>query len=145
MFRPRLGCAWTAQSCFVLTTDGLGLFGGPSVNRTPGWLDPRLTPIWDGATRELSGGGWPTKRYTGPAKNQITVLEAFQEEGWPRHIFDPLPRAKAPDRSRHLRDAVRLLNRHQIVPLIRFESDGMGEGIRWHWALPRRLPRRLVK
>ena len=71
-----------------------------------------------------------------PAKNQKLVLDVFQEEGWPRHIDSPLTPTACRDPSRHQRDTVRYLNEHQVVPLIRFGSDGAGEGFVWTWVLP---------
>ena len=66
-----------------------------------------------------------------PAANQETVLAAFQEEGWPDHIDDPLrPSGEHVPRHR-LGFTVRRLNDCQTERLIRFFADGTGHGICW--------------
>lgn len=128
------------ESRFVLTSAGARLFEGADSAGPPDWIDPTLTPVWHPRGRELSAGGWPVKRFRTLVGPQKTVLDAFQEENWPRHIDDPLPPSTGRDHSQRLRDTVRFLNDHQIVPLIRFASDGRGTGFYWRWVLPRRRP-----
>jgi hypothetical protein len=99
---------------------------------------PAVRPDWDANRGELRAGGWLVKQFGRgrPAKNQKLVLDVFQEEGWPRHIDSPLTPAAGRDPSAHQRDTVRALNDRQVVPLIRFGSDGTGEGFVWTWVLP---------
>jgi hypothetical protein len=59
----------------------------------------------------------------------VRILKAFQEEGWPVRIDDPLPFQKGIDSKSRLRDTVKALNRSQQV--LRFHLDGTGEGVRW--------------
>ena len=80
--------------------------------------------------RELWLGGVLVKAFRQPAINQVTILAAFQEEGWPHHIDDPLPGGDNVDSQDRLHDAIRRLNQ-QKVSLIRFLSDGLGKGILW--------------
>ena len=88
-------------------------------------------PLWDGDTRELRVGETVVKRYRVPAPNQQLILTAFQEEGWPARIDDPLPRLPALDPKRRLQSTITSLNRNQRNPAIRFHGDGTGEGIYW--------------
>lgn len=87
-----------------------------------------LQPEWDKAVSELRLGGKVIKRVRGPnvAKNVVMVLDCFQDEGWQRHIFDPLPGAR--DQKR-LHDTVASLNKN--LEGLRFRTDGSGEGICW--------------
>ena len=69
-----------------------------------------------------------SKRYRQPAHNQETILAAFEEDGWPPRIDNPLsgPPDDAIDR---LHNAVKKLNRHSRP--LRFRSDGNGLGVQW--------------
>lgn len=86
-------------------------------------------PEWDRSAGELRFGGKVVKRVRGPrvAKNVVTVLDAFQEEGWPRHIDDPLPDGR---KQKRLHDTVWSLN--EDLEVIRFRADGSGEGFCWN-------------
>jgi len=89
-----------------------------------------LAPVWDSARRELRLDGIVLKRFRQSAKNQETILAAFQEEGWPPRIDDPLPGGDNVDARDRLHNAVRKLNQ-QKIHLIRFLCDGTGQGITW--------------
>ncbi len=82
-------------------------------------------PSWDSSRRELLFGGKTCKRYRTRAVNQEKVLAAFEEEGWPSRIDDPVPPGR-------LKETVRQLNKH--LQHIRFESDGTGVGVLWQRA-----------
>jgi hypothetical protein len=71
------------------------------------------------------------KEFKLPALNQETVLTAFQEEGWPPCIDDPLPPAAGIDPKRRLHDTIKNLNRNQKHYLVRFMGNGTGQGVRW--------------
>ncbi|OAI54591.1 hypothetical protein AYO44_03355 [Planctomycetaceae bacterium SCGC AG-212-F19] len=124
-------------ACFVLTDQGFDLLGQTygrgwaSGAATPAAGDIKLLPSWDGMARELYVGGLVVKRFKQPAASQETILAAFQEDGWPFRIDDPLPPLPHRDAKRHLHDTINNLNRHQLHPLIRFLGDGKGEGICW--------------
>lgn len=60
------------------------------------------------------------------AKNVVSVLDAFEEEGWPNRIDDPLSPSKDQQR---LHETIRRLNDNLAV--IRFRADGTGTGIVW--------------
>ena len=87
-------------------------------------------PSWDAGRRELRVGLIVVKRFRQPAKNQEMILAAFQEEGWPAHLDDPLPGGDNQDAPDRLHDTIRRLN-DQKVGLIRFLADGRGQGIIW--------------
>ena len=59
------------------------------------------------------------------------MLAAFEEEGWPPRIDDPLPPVKGVDPKQRLRDTIRTLNAKQENPLIRFRAAGTGEHVIW--------------
>ena len=71
------------------------------------------------------------KRFKWTAANQETILVAFEEEGWPARIDDPLPQQPEQDPKRRLSDTIKCLNRKQTNELIRFRGDGTGEGVTW--------------
>ena len=80
---------------------------------------------------ELRIGAVTVKRFKWMAPNQETVLAAFEEEGWPHRIDDPLPPHPDQDSKRRLSDTIKCLNHKQKNELIRFHGDGTGEGVTW--------------
>lgn len=144
-FQPLGNLMLGEASCFVLTRAGVALvrqgnsavpaghdtpnlFRGPSGREAV--LVPKV-PRWDATCRELCWGLTVVKRFRLPASNQVLVLAAFEEEGWPRHIDDPLPSPFDCDPQQRLHDTIKRLNRHQVNPLIRFRANGSGSGIFW--------------
>jgi hypothetical protein len=133
------------ESCFVLTPEGRrfarelcanGAADTPAQSsRMPRPLvdNGRLTdtPHWDCVRKELLLDGTLVKRFRVQSPNQETVLMAFQEEGWPVRIDDPLPPTMNQCSKRRLHDTIKNLNRHQSRRVIRFQGDGTGEGVRW--------------
>jgi hypothetical protein len=59
------------------------------------------------------------------------VLSAFEEEGWPPRLDDPLPPHSEQDRKRRLHTTISNLNRSQDHRLIHFEGAGDGQSISW--------------
>ena len=98
--------------------------------------NPGSMPHWDGICRELRLDGKLLKKFRQPADNQERILAAFQEEGWPAYIFNPLPPRPGQDDTSRLHAAVRRLNRCQKTPLIRFHVENNGEAIRWERIAP---------
>ncbi|MEM1070096.1 MAG: hypothetical protein AAGG48_17825 [Planctomycetota bacterium] len=88
-------------------------------------------PKWIHEERTLHLDQRVVKQYKWRAANQEAILSAFQEEGWPRRIDDPLPPQPDQDSKRRLSDTIKGLNRKQQNQLIRFHGDGTGEGIVW--------------
>jgi hypothetical protein len=79
----------------------------------------------------LSLNGTVVKRFRVPAQNQELILRAFEEEGWPDHIDDPLPVSGDIDPLTRLHDAINRLNGCQTNPVLRFSGNGTGTGVSW--------------
>ena len=90
--------------------------------------DPPDRPVWDKQRCELRFHGRVIRKVRGlkAASNLVAILDAFQEQDWPSHTFDPLPDGKD---SQRLRETIRTLN--QGLKVIQFAADGSGEGITW--------------
>jgi len=97
--------------------------------------DSELRPKWDCDRRELRLGDKIIKVFKLPSPMQEAILMAFEEEGWPPRIEDPLPGHPDLLPKRRLHDTIKSLNRNQKNSLIRFMGDGTGEGIRWELAV----------
>lgn len=159
VFRRYPGLGFTQRSCFVLTKLGIQFATqiAPSDRKTNLSLptmeehaspdasaypqiqvaaqstsaNEELVPYWDPDRRELRLMGTLVKQFRLPSPNQETVLQAFQEEGWPTRVDDPLPPVCDLEPKRRLHDTIKSLNRHQKAKNIRFMGDGRGEGILW--------------
>jgi hypothetical protein len=155
-FEPVDNLSLNGQSCFVLSRKGmlfaravlaLGDAGaqlaqaignsGDSTRQGNG-----LAPSWDAKRRELRLSRRLLKRFRVPAPNQETILAAFQEEGWPNCIDDPLPPKGDLSPQRRLHDTIKALNRkhRQKPPLIRFLGNGTGKNVVWELRLTPRRP-----
>jgi hypothetical protein len=139
-FRPDKGVSFTKRTCFVLTP--LGIAKAHSLSCQKAEFDPvqaRRTilttdcgvPSWDATRRVLSYGGQTVKQFGRQAVNQELVLSAFEDEGWPPWILDPLAPHPAQVIKRRLGETIKSLNRGHANPLIHFQGDGTGEGIQW--------------
>jgi hypothetical protein len=117
------------QSRFVLTPAGERLLAA-------GVIRPR----WDREQRQLWYGNVLVKSFRQPAASQETVLSAFEDDGWPPRIDDPLPPPPVGVPNERLHDAVRRLNCGQLVLV--FRRDGSGEGVTWAKENGRRRRRR---
>lgn len=146
MFRPLGRLTVTDKTCFVLTEFGQQAAvsasapqrmipkhsniraGAKAVETEPSCV---VFPRWDRDSRELSVGKALVKRFRVPAENQELVLAAFEEDGWPPFIDDPLSPLPGLDCKRRLHDTINRLNRNQKQPLIRFRGHGNGCMVRW--------------
>ena len=54
-----------------------------------------MRPKWNSNVGVLSFGVRIVKRFPRAARNQEIILSAFEEEGWPPRIDDPLPPSRA--------------------------------------------------
>lgn len=153
---PVQNLAFAKTTCFVLTEAGQAMLGLPVLavplvrDHSPAnylVADPQIDlpsralageqpqrgaiPNWDRDSRTFLVGDYLIKRFRVPSPNQEAVLEAFQEEGWPTSIDDPL--SPVPDQlpKRRLRDTIKCLNSNQAVQLIRFRGDGTGQRVVW--------------
>jgi hypothetical protein len=90
-----------------------------------------VRPNWDRETRRFVVGEQLVKHFRVPSPNQAAVLDAFQEEGWPRWVDDPLSPLPDQEPKRRLRDTIKCLNQHQVSRAIRFHGDGTGQRVSW--------------
>jgi hypothetical protein len=131
------------RSCFILSPDGAE-FARPlcakrpdieAASATPDATRPRqetaAKPHWDPGLRQLTIGEEVVKRFQRPARVQEMILAAFEEEGWPPRIDDPLPRMAGQDPKRRLRGVIEALNQNQLVRIVHFLGDGTGERVCW--------------
>jgi hypothetical protein len=139
-FKPASDLAFAKRTCFVLTPLGVAKARSrsyqstqPETGQPPNLsaLSEFCVPTWDAARRLLLYGGQPVKQYNRPAVNQELVLSAFEEEGWPSRILDPLAPHRDQAIKQRLGETIKSLNRGQSHPLIQFHGDGTGEGILW--------------
>ncbi len=147
-FRTLGLCVLTERACFVLATD-LSDSDHSVVARPVSIVSDLIElcassngqtvvsaeiPTWDSVRHELRLGETVVKRFKHRSPNQEAVLTAFQEEGWPYKVDDPLPQSSECDPKRRLSDTIRGLNHHQLNVMIRFRGDGTGEAVIWELA-----------
>lgn len=143
------GWTFRRRTCFVLTEAGRAfaqaavgdLLHAPLVELQAAKRIVQVSagverkPLWDYQRQELRLGDAIVKQFKVPAANQERILAAFEEEGWPVRIDDPLPPNSEQNPKRRLHDTINSLNRNQKQNLIRFTGDGSGQGIRWELAV----------
>ena len=120
-----------SNSRFVISATGLALLQRNFEDPHDDDLTFTVRPKWHHERHELTLRGKLVKRFRWPAANQETVIAAFDEEGWPARIDDPLPQVSNLDPKRRLGDTIKCLNRNQCERRIRFRGDGTGEGVLW--------------
>jgi hypothetical protein len=59
------------------------------------------------------------------------VLDAFEREGWPDAISDPLEPDELMDHKTRLQETAKSLNDRLMDGTIRFHCNGRGDGILW--------------
>ena len=124
VFAPETSLKIDDTTCVVLTTEGEAVAQRLGESRIE-------VPSWDDSRSELRWGEIVVKSYRLPSRNQQTVLRAFEEDGWPPRIDDPLPQVPEIDPKRRLGDTIKSLNRKQKRPLLKFMGDGSGSGVMW--------------
>lgn len=127
-FQPTQSSVWRENSCFVLTNNGLHLLQSLEHSTERG-DSPQVR--WDATAHCLKVDGQTVKVFKLPSPNQERILSAFEEEGWPMRIDDPLPISHDIHPKRRLNDTIKGLNRNQQRTLIRFRGDGSGQGVIW--------------
>jgi hypothetical protein len=90
-------------------------------------------PCWDASRRELRVGSEVVTRFHRPATNQELLLQAFQEDGWPSEIDDPLPPHLGAVPLSRLRETVKSLNRRMQNRSIAFGTSAASQRATWHW------------
>jgi hypothetical protein len=93
----------------------------------------RDTPAWNKDRAELTFRGAVVKRIKSAtvAKNVVRVLDAFQEDGWPDRIDDPLDPS---ENTQRLYETLKRLNDN--LECLRFRADGTTQGILWEPTAP---------
>jgi hypothetical protein len=86
------------------------------------------SPRRNGEACQLWSAKLLIKEFRPPAVNQELVLAAFEEEGWPSRIDDPLPSTSNIDPRGRLHDTIKALNRHHLHQILRICGDGKGRG-----------------
>lgn len=119
------------KSCFVLAPAGVEVMKDTGIEkrRVNGLID--LRPIWNTCNNELRIAGQLVKRFKWRAPNQERLIMAFEEQGWPTRIADPLEKDEMVDPKRRLHDTIKCLNRRHVRDLMRFHGDGTGQGVEW--------------
>jgi hypothetical protein len=87
-------------------------------------------PVWDANARTLTYRNEIIKRFRVPAKSQERVLAAFQSQGWPEYIENPL-NIDAKGSKHGLHNTINSLNRHRQCAAIQFVGNGNGTHIGW--------------
>jgi hypothetical protein len=142
---PSHNLGFRERSCFVATAEGLRaakqqraqspLPTAPLKDILPfragNDAGGAVVPTWDAERRVLGVGGQIVKQFRVPSPSQEAILVAFEEEGWPAAIDDPLRPLPDQDPKRRLRATLQSLNGGQKNRLIRFRGDGSGERIVW--------------
>lgn len=137
--------AFGRRTCFVLTDAGAAFLHSAAHGNEDRLADTRRIPSpcqddrdpeddhprWDRRGRVLWMGSVVVKRFRRTAPNQEMILAAFEEQGWPERVDDPL--LVVPDMVAHerLHDTIKCLNRGVWPRLIYFRGDGTGKGVRW--------------
>jgi hypothetical protein len=92
-----------------------------------------LVPHFDKDTRLFTWGSHVLKAFRQPSENQVLVLCAAEELGWPEWFDDPLPRRAGRNPKTLLHDTIKDLNRRQHPYLIHFKGDGTGTRVGWEY------------
>jgi len=128
------------RSCVILANGQTSRVGGKaqngsrSLDRTASDRESDLPrPHWDHLERTLAIGNRVLKRLRRPAASQVTILNAFEEEGWPRSIYDPLPPAVGSNPKQRLHNTINKLNANLLDSVIRFHGNGDGLCVCWEW------------
>ena len=153
-FEPVDNLSLNSQSCFVLSRKGM-LFarrGAGDAGRKPMRGRRRRANGHSGDSRaatqrpcaalgrqaaRVSACAETAEAFPRAGPNQETILAAFQEEGWPNCIDDPLPPKGDLSPQRRLHDTIKALNRkhRQKPPLIHFLGNGTGKNVVWELRL----------
>ncbi len=85
-------------------------------------------PHYKAQERKLLWRGKTVLMFEREAPAQMTVLKAFEERGWMRHIANPY--GPEPEDVEHLRQTLKDLNRRLEGNVLHFAVDGAG-GVTW--------------
>jgi hypothetical protein len=124
---PEGGPPGPAGACVVLTPAGMVLAAG-LLGTAPG---PRETPRYDRFKRAFSFQGVVVKQFKRKAPNQETILLAFEEQGWPEEIDNPLPPDEFTAPAVQLHDTLKSLTNDQDPCTLGFLMTSGGTRVRW--------------
>jgi hypothetical protein len=131
------------EACFVLTELGASLARAacPPPSRgdsiTPsgqgGDSAARETPVWESTQGELRFRGRLVRRFRNAASHQRAILDAFESQGWPERLKDPLPypENRRINLKRRLRDTIKNLNRDHETRCLHFYAADAGRAVGW--------------
>jgi hypothetical protein len=125
---------FTAASCFVLTDQGARHARDLEHERASEDEAAPDRPHYDPEGHALFLGGILVKHFTQDAPTQERVCAAFEEEGWPPVIDDPLQQDPRMAPEKRLNDTVYRLNHRQKNPLMVFGCLNRGQGVTWRRA-----------
>lgn len=114
---------WVDSETYRRLLDVLG--GGPGEGRRPRWIAGSGELWFDGEVVRYV-------RNLSRAKNVVRILAAFEENGWPPRIDDPITSGGSSDQRRR---AIESLNKG--LTRIRFSCAGDGESFAWEELEPR--------
>jgi hypothetical protein len=111
-------------------TPSLAVLAAPSPR---GRAAERELPVWDTVRGELHFAGRLVRRFRNTASQQRAVLDAFQQEGWPERLPDPLarPAGLCVNRKQRLHDVIKNLNRRHGARRLRFYGTDCGRAVGW--------------
>ena len=130
-FQPGAKIAASGDPRFKITEAGAVAAGRSIANSAEVISLCSPLPRWDSNLRQLLFKGCVVKRFRLPASNQEAVLAAFEVEGWPTSIDDPLPFLPKHRPKERLHATIRCLNANHENRLIRFRGNGTGEAVLW--------------
>lgn len=127
--QPDAGQEFSAETRFVLTESGatLARAGCPALGAEP------AVPVWDSTHGELRFLGRLVRHFRNTASNQRAVLDAFEGQGWPAWLNDPLPRSDGQriNLKRRLHDTIKNLNRGHETRCLHFYGADAGRAVGW--------------
>ena len=128
------------KSCFQLTATGkqflaMKLKGDESTDAgsvlriaSP---EEDLVPHYDIQRRKLYFGSLLVKNLSVRAANQHLFLKIFEQKDWPGRINNPLTSSAETSAIRRLHNTIYTLNLRHTHRLLKFTSDGNGQGVIW--------------
>lgn len=97
-----------------------------------------LKPHWDNQSGELRWHGQIVRVVKPKATNVIALLDAFQQQGWPTKIENPVARPLDPKFSRRPQEMYNSTRLHDTIKSLntgltglRFNADGTGGAVCW--------------
>ena len=96
----------SSEPVFAITDSGLDFLNRQSRQKTK--------PQWIPEKRQLMFNGRLIKQFRVPSSNQETIFAAFEEEGWPERIYDPLIPKKGIAIKRRVAETIKSMNRWHL-------------------------------